>query len=146
KTEEQVLYYPWFMEQVESDNIKSITFQGLEIRGELRERRPLSSASGAPKPVGRFYTYAPTEELIAGVTEKLQKNGAEGAKRGVEPVKIDSNPSNPGNGIAWIMLLLPTFVILGFIYLMMRRARDQFDGGILGSFVKSPAKRHDKSK
>jgi cell division protease FtsH len=28
----------------------------------------------------------------------------------------------------------------------MRRARDQFDGGILGSFVKSPAKRHDKSK
>ncbi len=29
---------------------------------------------------------------------------------------------------------------------MMRRARDQFDGGILGSFVKSPAKRHDKSK
>jgi cell division protease FtsH len=29
---------------------------------------------------------------------------------------------------------------------MMRRARDQFDGGILGNFVKSPAKRHDKSK
>ena len=49
-------------------------------------------------------------------------------------------------GLVWIMLLLPTFVILGLIYLMMRRARDQFDGGILGSFVKSPAKRHDKSK
>ena len=44
------------------------------------------------------------------------------------------------------MLLLPTFFVLGLIYLMMRRARDQFDGGILGSFVKSPAKRHDKSK
>ncbi len=29
---------------------------------------------------------------------------------------------------------------------MMRRARDQFDGGILGNFVKNPAKRHDKSK
>ena len=44
------------------------------------------------------------------------------------------------------MFLLPTFVVLVFFYLMMRRARDQFDGGILGSFVKSPAKRHDKSK
>ncbi len=43
-------------------------------------------------------------------------------------------------------MLLPTFVIVGLIYFMMRRARDQFDGGILGSFVKSPAKRHDKSK
>ena len=42
--------------------------------------------------------------------------------------------------------MLPTFVVLVFFYLMMRRARDQFDGGILGSFVKSPAKRHDKSK
>ena len=37
-------------------------------------------------------------------------------------------------------------MIVGLIYFMMRRARDQFDGGILGSFVKSPAKRHDKSK
>ena len=34
----------------------------------------------------------------------------------------------------------------GLIFFMMRRARDQFDGGILGNFVKSPAKRHDKSK
>ena len=55
-------------------------------------------------------------------------------------------PPNQASSLAWIMLLLPTFVVLGFIYLMMRRARDQFDGGILGSFVKSPAKRHDKSK
>ena len=29
---------------------------------------------------------------------------------------------------------------------MMPRCRDQFDGGILGSFVKSPAKRHEKAK
>ena len=42
--------------------------------------------------------------------------------------------------------LLPTILFLGLIYVMMRRARDQFDGGILGNFVKSPAKRHDKSK
>jgi len=46
----------------------------------------------------------------------------------------------------WLTLLLPAFVIIGLVYFMMRRARDQFDGGILGSFVKSPAKRHDKSK
>ena len=61
-------------------------------------------------------------------------------------LKIEAIPPNQANGLAWIMLLLPTFVILGLIYFMMRRARDQFDGGILGSFVKSPAKRHDKSK
>src|SRR5262245_34172642 len=44
------------------------------------------------------------------------------------------------------MLLLPTLLIISFILVIMRPARDQFDGVILGSFVKSPAKRHDKSK
>ena len=33
KTEVQVLYYPWFYEQVERDNIKSVTIQVTEIRG-----------------------------------------------------------------------------------------------------------------
>ena len=56
-----------------------------------------------------------------------------------------SPPTRP-TAWSWILFLLPTFVVLVFLYLMMRRARDQFDGGILGSFVKSPAKRHDKSK
>src|SRR5438270_51479 len=56
-----------------------------------------------------------------------------------------SSPQSAG-GLVWITPLLPTFVILALFYVMMRRARDQFDGGILGSFVKSPAKRHDKSK
>ncbi|MGC8639953.1 MAG: ATP-dependent zinc metalloprotease FtsH, partial [Isosphaeraceae bacterium] len=69
-----------------------------------------------------------------------------GANRAIDPVRIETNPANSASGLVWLMLLLPTFLILGFIYLMMRRARDQFDGGILGSFVKSPAKRHDKSK
>ena len=45
-----------------------------------------------------------------------------------------------------MMFFLPAFLVLVFLYLLVRRARDQFDGGILGSFVKSPAKRHDKSK
>ena len=45
-----------------------------------------------------------------------------------------------------MIVLFPAILLLVFLYLFVRRARDQFDGGILGSFVKSPAKRHDKSK
>jgi cell division protease FtsH len=143
KTEVQVLYYPWFMEQVENDNIKSLSIQGIEIRGELRDQREYSTPSGTPTQVRRFFTYAPSEGLTTPLVEKVM---AVGKKKGVDVVRVEGNPPNSANGLAWVMLLLPTFVILGFIYLMMRRARDQFDGGILGSFVKSPAKRHDKSK
>ena len=91
----------------------------------------------------KFVTYIPSEELIKPLYEKLS---APRGGKDTEVVRIEGNPPNSAGGLAWIMLLLPMFVVLGLIYLMMRRARDQFDGGILGSFVKSPAKRHDKSK
>ena len=61
-------------------------------------------------------------------------------------MRIDPQPATSANGLLWLVMLLPAFIILIFLYLFVRRARDQFDGGILGSFVKSPAKRHDKSK
>jgi cell division protease FtsH len=151
KTEVQVQYSPWFVEQVKKDNIKSIAFQGIEIRGELREKQPYQNQPGTGSTrvdVTRFLTYAPSEEMIKVIVEDLEKiNEKKVAEKKIdEAVRIEGNPPNVNNNLAWIVLLAPTLVILGFIYLMMRRARDQFDGGILGSFVKSPAKRHDKSK
>jgi len=110
-------YNPWFLDQVTKNNIKSISFQGVEIHGELRTEEPFSGASTmTPMPVRKFYTYAPSEASIYPLELQLVKNA----------VRITGNPPNQATGLAWIMLLLPTFVILGFIYLMMRRARDQF--------------------
>jgi cell division protease FtsH len=171
RTETPVEYYPWFLDQVKKGNVKTINFQGTEIHGELRaEQKYTSSSSVTPTTVRKFYTYAPSEESIYPLEQELRKNsvkadgeknnavkvegqrngegkpGAEKDKSASDEVRIEGNPPNQATGLAWIMLLLPTFVILGLFYLMMRRARDQFDGGILGSFVKSPAKRHDKSK
>src|SRR5207244_4409456 len=77
KNEHQVLYYPWFMEQVENDNIKSISFQDREIRGELRDVQPYVTRSGSSTPVRRFYAYAPSVDLIKPVVEKLEVRAAE---------------------------------------------------------------------
>src|SRR6516165_6943311 len=142
KPETPVVYHPFFLEQVDNDNIKILSIQGNEIRGELRkEQQYQSSTSTSSSPVRKFITYFPSEESIQPVIQKLREG-----KKTNDPVRIETNPTNQVSGLFWIMLLLPTFLFLGFLYLMMRRARDQFDGGILGSFVKSPAKRHDKSK
>jgi len=161
KTETLVDYSPWFLEQVKKNNIKSISFQGSEIHGELRSEQPFSNTSSVtPTKVRKFYTYAPSEASIYPLEQALRKKEVktEGDKNNEvktegdkdksagDEVRIEGNPPNSANSLVMMLWLLPTFVILGFIYLMMRRARDQFDGGILGSFVKSPAKRHDKSK
>ena len=56
KTEVSVLYYPWFYEQVERDNIKSVTIQGTEIRGELRKEDTYqNSATQTTVPVHRMH-------------------------------------------------------------------------------------------
>ena len=142
KPETAVDYNPWFLDQVESDNVKKISIQANEVRGELRQDKPYQSGvSPTSVQVHRFITYFPSEQAIEPVVQKLRNNNKTN-----DPVHIETNPANTANGLVWLMLLLPTFLILGLVYLMMRRARDQFDGGILGSFVKSPAKRHDKSK
>jgi cell division protease FtsH len=147
KPETPVDYSPWFLDQVDNDNIKKISVQANEVRGELRQDTPYQSGtSPSSVTVHRFITYFPSEQSIEPVMKKLRDGSNKPAERLKDPVRIETNPANTANGLVWLMLLLPTFLILGFIYLMMRRARDQFDGGILGSFVKSPAKRHDKSK
>src|SRR5579883_785 len=123
KNEVQVLYQPWFMEQVENDNIKSISFQSNEFRGELRRPQPYRTATGASTLVKRFYTYAPSEDLIQPVVERLQEHARDARKTNVDPVRIEGSPPSTANGLAWVMILMPTFLIAAFIWLMMRRAR-----------------------
>jgi len=142
--EVQVPYSPWFLDQVAAGNIKSLTVQATEVHGELRKKeRYHPPGSSTVVQVERFYTYFPSDASVDPVLTKVRQVAE---KQKLEPPRIDVSPPNTANSLVWITLLLPTFVIVGLIYFMMRRARDQFDGGILGSFVKSPAKRHDKSK
>ena len=123
RAEVQVLYAPWFLQQVEANNIESLSIQGIEVRGTLRQIQPYQGpASKAVVLVRKFYTYFPSEASIEPVVQKLT-SPREGS---LPPVQIEGHSANPG-GLAWIVFLLPTFVILGMIYLMMRRARDRDD-------------------
>jgi cell division protease FtsH len=52
---------------------------------------------------------------------------------------------------AWLgplfMFLLPTLILIGFfVFFLMPRFRDPLGGGFLSNYVKSPARRYDKSK
>ena len=150
KAETSVGYYPWFYEQVQNDNIKSILPQGTEIRGELRKEQEYQSAPNQqPQKVKRFLTIAPseasTDTILQTLIQRDKSRTAEEKKAG-EGLRIDPQPTTSATGLLWMIVLFPAILLLVFLYLFVRRARDQFDGGILGSFVKSPAKRHDKSK
>jgi cell division protease FtsH len=145
---EESVSYNWFIDQVDADNVKAIEISEITtVRGELREKTVYRRPTGTTDiPVTKFMTYFPSEQSIEPVIRELRGATAKNGKQRRETRIVTNLPSGTGTLFMWLMLLLPTFMIVGLIYFMMRRARDQFDGGILGNFVKSPAKRHDKSK
>ncbi len=145
KNEVMVNYSPWFQEQVAADNIDSITIQGNKAQGVLRKISAYETPGTVSKvEVKKFVTHFPTESSIDESLKVLRDRG--GSKKTAPEPRIDVQPPDGAGGLLWITFLLPMILFVGLIYFMMRRARDQFDGGILGNFVKSPAKRHDKSK
>ena len=153
KNETSVNYSPWFREQVKSDNIESLVIEGVMVRGKLRTPVPYHPPGEKPiEKVGKFITAFPSEASIQKDVDELlnrvarvEPDGTKVMKPAEEP-EIDVIPPQGANGLVWLSLLLPTFGLLLLVFLMMRRARDQFDGGILGNFTRNPAKRHDKSK
>jgi len=152
KNETTVNVSPWLMEQVHKDNIEYLMTEGLVLHGRLRE--PTTYDPPAPatpiKDVFKFTATVLTENQLDEIRKELEdrsgklEDGRE--KKKFTPPRIEGTPGQGATGLLWVSLLVPTLGFVLLVYLMMRRARDQFDGGILGSFVKSPAKRHDKSK
>jgi cell division protease FtsH len=123
KNEVSVSYAPWFLDQVESGNIRSLAISGLEVHGEVRQPRSyLPPGTTATHLVKKFTTYFPSEQSIEPVVQTLRKQSKAGTGK-IEPVRIDVSPPQTANGLVWITLLLPTFVIIALIYFMSRKAR-----------------------
>ncbi len=154
KNETTVNFSPWLMEQVRNDNIEYLMTDGLVLHGRLRQETTYDQAKpGTPpiKDVKQFTTTFLSKDQVKPIIDRLVdpfETDAKGfkTKKKLDRPRIEGTPAQGATGLVWLSLLVPTLGFVLLVYLMMRRARDQFDGGILGSFVKSPAKRHDKSK
>ncbi|MGC8643215.1 MAG: ATP-dependent zinc metalloprotease FtsH, partial [Isosphaeraceae bacterium] len=73
KPETTVDYNPWFLDQVDTDNIKKLSIQGTDVRGELRKDMPYQGGSSPSSVmVHRFITYFPSENSIDPVINRLR--------------------------------------------------------------------------
>src|SRR5207302_3581261 len=78
---ETEISYSWFLDQVENDNIESISVQGVEARGVLREPQKYK----APKTtvevlVTKYVTYFPSEFSVEPVITKLRSTSKAAAQ------------------------------------------------------------------
>jgi cell division protease FtsH len=131
--------YSQFIEQLNSNNIKSITIKDLLVSGEfIKEINIQLTGEKKTAAVKYFQTFLPSfqgEGLIA----KLQEKNV--------VINVESSEKK---GILWqiLMGILPWAVIIGVWIFIMRRSQQQIQGGAGGlfSFGASKAKLYDVKK
>jgi cell division protease FtsH len=130
--------YSQFLEQLDANNIKSVTIKKLIVRGELREEKSISLSNGKTSVrVKNFQTFLPSfqgEELL----EKLKDKN----------VYIDVESTEELSPFwQFIVGLLPWALIIGvWIFIMRGAQRVQGGPGGLFSFGSSKARLHDVHK
>jgi cell division protease FtsH len=135
--EQYNISYSQFIEQLNANNIKSITIKNLQVNGEFIIDIQLPGEK-KPTRVKYFQTFLPSfqgEGLIAQLEEKNVVINVE---------------SNEKGSILWQILIgvLPWALIIGIWIFIMRRAQQQIRGGPGGlfSFGESKAKLYDTKK
>jgi len=128
--------YSFVKKQLQADNIDRVRFQQGYITGEWKEI-PESPKGFIGKLSRKFNTPLLPEPMRDNeFVSDLDKKG----------VQVESTPTAVDNGtqlLIWILLPLGLVFIL---WTIMRRSSDPFSsGGMMGGFVRSPARRFEKS-
>ncbi|MEX0676738.1 MAG: ATP-dependent zinc metalloprotease FtsH [Pirellulales bacterium] len=133
--------YSQFRQELATDNIKEVEFTDRYVVGKFR-RPPVvtktETKDGKTVEVEAQLQGEFSVEMTPYTGEELDKELLE------KGVIIKSQRTSDGTWLLAVFYIAGTVLIFGFVWVMFRRARDQFmGGGILGGFSKSPAKRYE---
>ena len=129
-----VISYSVFMEQIEKKNVQTVTLSGLHITGKFKAK---------PKnPAAAEDTSAPAELPLEFQTELPLVEERKLLDR-LEAAAVDLTVKTPEKGYVTeaFIYLLPAFLLIAMMIYMMRRSADPMGSGMLGGFIRSPAKR-----
>ncbi len=132
--------YGEFLNLAKTDKIEKITIYGDErIVGKLKKDAALPEALQSKVKGGSVEAMIPTPEKTR-VLETLEKEGF--PRNQIYPEQVPMSWAGP-----FILYVLPTFLLIAFfVFFILPRFRDPLGGGFLNNYVKSPAKRYDKTK
>jgi cell division protease FtsH len=131
----QVPYQPFFVEQVEANNVREISSTSDSIEGTLKKEATYTPPDeGEEVKVSEdFKTEVPSFIDNKATTELLTEHHV---------VINASAPSSGGSPLVTILFaFLPTLLIIGFFLWLIRKQTGGGKGGILGGFGRSTARR-----
>jgi cell division protease FtsH len=130
--------YSRFRQELAADNIKKITIKGNSIKGEFRNKTKVfvmrngNEISSEATGFGTVLPAIPDPGLMADLTEK---------KVEVKGVSTEASPFMSG-----LIYFLPWVLIIGVWWFIMRGARGQGPGAMMGNFAKSGARMYAGDK
>ena len=122
--------YSYFVEQLEADNVKSVQFENDAIKGEFKKE---PEREGQKLQISFNTTLPPPQLEDRDLLPRMREFG----------VEVKSDPPQFGPGMLINLLLLG--MMLAFLWFMIRRNSDPLGSGMMGSFIRSPAKRFQAS-
>src|SRR3954467_1012178 len=130
----RVPYQPFFVNQVQAQNVSEISSKGDSIEGQLKNEASYDPP-GDDKPitVTKFKTEVPSFIDHGQLTTVLTQAG----------VVINAESPDSGRSLIGSLLLgfLPTILLIGFFIWLIRRQAGGGGGGVLGGFGRSTARR-----
>jgi cell division protease FtsH len=130
---ERVPYQPFFVRQLDANNVREITSRGDSIEGELVKKVKYDPA-GDDKPVDvtKFKTLVPSFIDRAGLTKIVSDKN----------VIVNAEPPDTGRSFLGSLILgfAPTLLLVGF-FIWIARRQTAGGGGVLGGFGRSTARR-----
>ncbi len=129
--------YSYFLEEVEAGNVESVEFANEIITGTFKSPKTRLVDGKSKKLSKEFNTVVPPYAFYDGQLSTLLRE---------KDVKTGSEAMSVGLGTQIMLFIAAPLLFLGVLWFLMRRSADPMGGGgMLGSFVRSPAKRFKAS-
>ncbi len=134
----KVPFSPYFLDQVEAGNVKSISSKSDTIQGTFTTKLRYPPNDSKATPTTNFSTQVPAFWNDAALAALLQ------SKR----VEVNAQNPNPGTSLLTEILLGfgPTILLIALFWFLMRRASAGGPMGALGGFGRSQARRVDPER
>src|SRR5579862_2687215 len=131
----KVPFSPYFLNQVQAGQVKSISSKGDTIDGTFKTKIRFPANSSTATPTNLFSTQVPSFWDHTSLTNLLRSEG----------VQVNAQNPNPGTSVIAEILLGfgPTLLFIGLFYYILRRGAAGGAGGALGNFGRSQARRVD---
>ena len=136
--------YSYFREQLDEDNIREVEFLSTDrLVGKFSKPPRVRVPKPGAEADSNEYVEKDLKPEFLVVLNPFLGEGLEKELR-EKKVRINAQLVTDTSVVLFAVYMLGTVAIFVFVWMMFRRARDQFmGGGILGGFSKSPAKRYE---